>query len=543
VRDLTPLPGISAQIDLVSPSRPQEVLVMLNDRDVRWFDAWIIDIATGDRELAWTNTQGFEALGFDWLYRPRWGRVSDPKGGSRYQDLTSGQPEPWLHVPYADEISTYATQFNMANTHVHMVSSVGRNTSALLRIDWQTKAEELIAQHPQADIQQYLAGQATGEVLAVLADPLRGDWFHIAEELRPDFALLRQQLGGFEIAVNSQSTDDSHWTVIAHKAEQPATYFHFDRRQGSVTEICRARPALRHAKLAPMQSFDGLSRDGRRLPCYLTLPLEVSGERPEKPLPMVLVVHGGPWGRDSYGYNRAHQWLANRGYAVLSANYRGSTGFGKAFVEAATREHGRKMFEDLLDMVEWAIRQGIADRSKVAIYGASYGGYSSFLGATFAPDVFCCSIPVVGISNLQTLLENMPPYWAGFADFMFASYGDPRTDEGRALLAERSPIHKVGQVSKPLLIFHGLNDVRCKVAESESFVAAMQAKNIPGLFVVFPDEGHGVHLPGNAIAETAITEAFLARHLGGQLEPMGDDLTNSSYEVRAGRDIFDSLIS
>jgi len=283
-----------------------------------------------------------------------------------------------------------------------------------------------------------------------------------------------------------------------------------------------------------MQTIEGKSRDGLRLASYLTLPAHIGAARPEKPLPMVLVVHGGPWSRDGFGYRGDHQWLANRGYAVLSVNYRGSTGFGKAFVAASEKQHARKMHDDLIDMVEWAVAEGIAQEDKIAIFGGSYGGYASFVGATFTPEVFCCAIPVVGISNLQTLLESLPPYWAGFAEYMYRSYGDPRTEEGRALLAERSPIHKVANIKRPMLIFHGANDVRCKVAESDSIVAAMQARNIPAIYVVYPDEGHGFAKPANRLSYIAMTEAFLAQHLGGAFEPIGNDLEGSSHQIRAG---------
>jgi acylaminoacyl-peptidase len=285
-----------------------------------------------------------------------------------------------------------------------------------------------------------------------------------------------------------------------------------------------------------MQVVNTRSRDGLNLVSYLTLPADVTSDRPPKPLPMVLIVHGGPWGRDMFAYRPDHQWLADRGYAVLSVNYRASTGFGKAFVAASEKEHARNMHNDLLDVVAWAVKEGIAQKDKVAIFGVSYGGYASFVAATFTPDVFCCHVPVVGISDLKTLLESMPPYWAGFAAYMYRSYGDPRTEEGRRLLAERSPINKVENIGKPMLIFHGANDVRCKVAESDTIVAAMRAKNIPVSYVVYPDEGHGFAKPANRLSYIAMTEGFFARHLGGVCEPAGNDLDGSSHEVRAGAD-------
>jgi dipeptidyl aminopeptidase/acylaminoacyl peptidase len=298
---------------------------------------------------------------------------------------------------------------------------------------------------------------------------------------------------------------------------------------------------LKGYRLAPMHAVETKSRDGLTLVSYLTLPAEVENVRPPKPLPMVLIVHGGPWARDIFGYRGDHQWLADRGYAVLSVNYRGSTGFGKAFIAASEKEHARKIHDDLIDMVEWAIEQGIAQRDKIAIFGKSYGGLASFVGATFTPEVFCCAVPVVGISNLQTLLESMPPYWAGFAENMYRSFGDPRTEEGRKLLAERSPINKVENIKRPMLIFHGANDVRCKVTESDTIVAAMLAKNIPVTYIVYPDEGHGFNKPPNRISYIAIAEAFFARHLGGACEAIVEDLEGSSHEVRAGADILTDL--
>jgi dipeptidyl aminopeptidase/acylaminoacyl peptidase len=201
------------------------------------------------------------------------------------------------------------------------------------------------------------------------------------------------------------------------------------------------------------------------------------------------------------------------------------------------RRLGKRMHDDLIDMVECAIGEGIAQRDKVAIFGLSYSGLAAFIGAMFTPEVFCCSVPIVGITNLQTLLESMPAHWAGFAEFMYRSYGDPRTPEGRALLAEHSPIHKVDRINKPMLIFHGANDVRCKIAESDTIVEAMRAKNIPVTYVVYPDEGHGFQKPPNRLSFIAIAEAFFARHLGGACEPVGRDFEGSSHEVRAGAEI------
>jgi dipeptidyl aminopeptidase/acylaminoacyl peptidase len=541
VRDLTPLANISVQLSLWSLDAPGDIVVKINDRDVRWHDLYRIDLATGKRTLIWENTEELLNIHLDWHLRPRHARSNAPDGGSRLWRIEGTTLRPWRDVPYEDMLTTWAGIFNRSNERLLLLTSMGRETAAYYWHDWNTGRETLIAEHPKADCSHLILHPTTYEVDAVGVTAAQREWVYVAPSIAAEFALLRKRLAGFEFSVESQTDDNRRWIVTAHKAEQPATYFLLDRDKQSLTELFRARPALAPYRLAPMQTIQARSRDGLDLVSYLTLPAHIEGDRPPEPLPMVLVVHGGPWSRDIYGYRGDHQWLADRGYAVLSVNYRGSTGFGKAFIAASEKQHAAKMHDDLLDMVTWAIREGIAQGDKVAIFGASYGGLAAFIGATFTPDVFCCCVPVVGITNLRTLLESMPPYWAGFAEFMYRSYGDPRTPEGRALLAERSPINKVDRIEKPMLIFHGANDVRCKIAESDTIVAAMQAKSIPVTYVVYPDEGHGFQKPPNRLSYIAIAEAFFARHLGGACEPVNRDFDGSSHEVRAGADILSGI--
>jgi dipeptidyl aminopeptidase/acylaminoacyl peptidase len=281
------------------------------------------------------------------------------------------------------------------------------------------------------------------------------------------------------------------------------------------------------------------SRDGLELVSYLSLPpgSDPDGDGvPDAPVPLVLDVHGGPWSRDGWGFNPTHQWLANRGYAVLSVNYRGSTGFGKEFINAANGEWAGKMHDDLLDAVDWAVEQGIAERDKVAIMGGSYGGYATLVGLTFTPEVFACGVDIVGPSSLLTLIKNVPPYWAPFMPVMKLRVGDWTTEEGRAELAERSPLTHVAKIVRPLLIGQGANDPRVTQLEADQIVAAMEEKKIPVTYALYPDEGHGFARPENSKSFNAVTEAFLAEHLGGRYEPMGGDLEGSSLHVPAGVD-------
>jgi len=271
------------------------------------------------------------------------------------------------------------------------------------------------------------------------------------------------------------------------------------------------------------------------------LPVEADARgngKASHPVPLVLFVHGGPWGRDDYGYNAYHQWLANRGYAVLSVNFRASTGFGKAFVNAGDLQWGRKMHDDLLDAVDWAVRQGITSRDKVAIMGGSYGGYATLAGVTMTPDAFACGVDIVGPSNLVTLLNSIPPYWQSIRAQLITRMGDPATEQGRNILHERSPLTYADKIVKPLLIGQGKNDPRVNVAESEQIVKAMQAKNIPVTYVLYPDEGHGFRRPENNTSFNAVAEEFLGNKcLGGRVEAIGGDFAGSSITVPVGADL------
>jgi acylaminoacyl-peptidase len=385
-----------------------------------------------------------------------------------------------------------------------------------------------------------LTDPRTDEVTAVSAEYLRREWIAIGADTGRDVTMLERELGG-TVDIESMSDDNTLWIAAVGRPDSPWAWHLLDRRTGKLKKLFSMRPKFDTISLPPLHSVTIRSRDGLELVCYLTLPATETGPRPVRPLPMLLEVHGGPWMRDGWSYNKYIQWYANRGYAVLQVNYRGSTGFGKAFTNAGDREWAGKMHDDLIDAVNWAIAEGIADPQHIAICGGSYGGYAAFVGATFTPDVFCCSVPIVGISNLETMLANPPPYWAAYYEQECHRVGDPRTPEGVALLKARSPLHRAGDITKPMLIGHGANDVRCKVAEADQIVAAMTAKNIPVIYVVFPDEGHGFARPENNIAFNAIMEVFLAHHVGGRFEPLGDDLAASSCEIRVGASILRDL--
>jgi dipeptidyl aminopeptidase/acylaminoacyl peptidase len=539
-RDLTPLGGVQAQVLGITPRRRNLVAVGLNDRDRSWHDLWHIDITTGERRLVRENRDEVSGYLIDRDLRPRLVTRSQSDGGDVVYAVRGERLdtlEPVLTIPFADSLTTGPQHLTDDGKAYYLMSSVGRDRSALFRVDFATGAQTLVAEHAKADIGSVLADPKSLEVAAVSATYVRQEWIAVDPRAGADLAWLKEEIRA-DFGIVSQTEDGTRWTVAGASPERPAAYYLFDRGERRLTPLFTARPRLERYTLAPMHGHVLRSRDGLDLVSYLTLPAGERGPRPARPLPMVLSVHGGPWARDDYGYDPEHQWLANRGYAVLSVNYRGSTGFGKGFLNAGDLEWGRKMHDDLIDAVAWATAEGIAERGRVAIFGASYGGYAALVGATFTPEAFCAAVSIVGPSNLETFMASIPPYWVSAYENLVRRIGDPRTEAGRELLRSRSPLNRVGAISKPLLILQGANDPRVKQAESDQIVAAARARGLPVSYVLYPDEGHGFAIPANRISSYAIVEAFLARHLGGaRFEPFGADLDGANLEVQGAEHV------
>ncbi len=408
-------------------------------------------------------------------------------------------------------------------------------------MDASSGERELLAESSKADVSSVLTDPKSDAVQAVAINYLREQWTPIGDAIAADLKLL-QAIGPGEVGVNSRTLDDKTWVVTYSAAETPSVYYRYDRgsnKPGKLTKLFSARPELAGKPLVPMWPQEIETRDGLTMVSYLTLPKDADTNndgKADQPVPMVMLVHGGPWARDTYGYNGMVQWLANRGYAVLQVNFRASTGFGKAYTNAGDGEWADKMHNDLLDAVAWAVKHGVTKADEVAIMGGSYGGYATLAGLTFTPDAFKCGVDIVGPSNLNTLLSTVPAYWASFYEQLAKRMGDPRTEEGRAWLQERSPLTHADKINKPLLIGQGANDPRVKQAESDQIIAAMTAKDIPVTYVLFPDEGHGFQRPENAKAFNAVTEAFLGECLGGRVQPIGKDFNGSSITVPQGAD-------
>lgn len=535
--DLTPLEGIQAQLVGLSHKRPEFALVGLNDREPEWHDLYLIDIRTGERKLVERNEQGFAGYLEDLELQPRIAVKLLAEGGELYRRTPQGW-EAFLRYGQADSLTTTPIVVEGDGKTALLLSSVDRDKAALVRIDLSTGAQEVLAESERADVSGVWIEPKSRRPQAYAVEYLTTEMRPLTPQAGKDIAALSAALGP-QFQVVSRTLDDRRWVVVVDDPVKALSTHLYERDTGRVVKLFDQRPELANAPLQPMWPLEIRSRDGLILPSYLTLPpgSDPNGKgRPEKPVPLVLNVHGGPWARDGYGFNAEHQWLANRGYAVLSVNYRGSTGFGKSFVNAGDREWAASMHDDLLDAVEWAVREKVTTADAVAIYGGSYGGYATLVGLTFTPERFACGVDIVGPSNLMTLLESVPPYWKSFYEELARRVGDPRTEEGRKFLAERSPLTYVERIKKPLLIAQGANDPRVKKAESDQIVEAMREKDLPVTYVLYPDEGHGFARPQNRLSFYAIAEGFLSQCLGGRFEPVGKDFDGSSLQVLEGEE-------
>lgn len=538
-RTLTPFEN--TRVDLVggSESIRDKILVGLNNRDPQFHDVHLLDLNTGDLTLVIENNSyaGFMA---DDTLTVRMALRQNEAGGTDYFRVEGNvvEEEPFTSTAMEDSLTTSPAGYTHDGSILYWLDSRDRNTAALIAEDTATGQRKVIAEDEQADIGGTIRNKKTGIVQAYSVNYLKTEWTALDPDLADALQWLRTQLKG-EFGISSRTDDEMTWIVWNDPLTGPIATYVFDRQARTLTPFYVTRPELDGAPLQPMHPVEIESRDGLTLVSYLTLPpgSDSDGDGvPDAPLPMVLLVHGGPWARDGFGFNSHHQMLANRGYAVLSVNFRGSTGFGKQFLNAANKQWGLKMHDDLIDATDWAINRGIAQADKVAIMGGSYGGYATLAGLAFTPEKFACGVDIVGPSNLETLLATIPPYWAPMVKIFHERMGNPGTDEGLAMLKAASPLYKADQITKPLLIAQGANDPRVKQSESDQIVGAMKDAGIPVTYVLYPDEGHGFARPENNIAFFAIAENFLAECIGGRAEPLGEVLNPSTAQILEGAD-------
>jgi dipeptidyl aminopeptidase/acylaminoacyl peptidase len=540
VHDLTPVERIAARIEAISEHFPDEILVGINDRDQRFFhDIYRVNIETGDRRMVQQNP-GFGGFLIDEQFQVRFAVTTSESGGMLI--LRRDDAGEWVEsesIDAVDAMTTSPVGFDESGNLLYWIDSRGRDTSALVSVDLKSGARQLLAEDPRADLGSVLVDPAQKHVQAASFTYARTEWKVLDPAIQPDFDFLRTVAPG-ELQITSRSLDDRRWTVAYLVDSGPARFYLYEREpKRAIRYLFSSNSVLESLPLVPMNAVTIPTRDQLELVAYLSLPKESDPRqtgRPAQPVPMVLSVHGGPWARDEWGYDPEHQLWANRGYAVLAVNYRGSTGFGKSFINRANQQWAGTMHDDLVDAVQWAIEQKIAQPDKVAIMGGSYGGYATLVGLTLTPRLFACGVDIVGPSNLVTLLENPPPYWMPQMPVMKLRVGDVATEEGRRFLESRSPLFHVDKIERPLLIAQGANDPRVKRVEADQIVAAMRQRSIPVTYMLFLDEGHGFAIPENRFAFYAVTEAFLQQHLGGRAEPMQGAFTGSNFEVPEGAD-------
>ena len=535
ILDLTPFEGVQARFQAVSDKIPGEVMIGLNNRNPEYHDLYRVNIETGNLTQVLENTE-FSSFDTDDRFKIHMATNMTPDGGQEVFRLTRDGWESFMKIGMEDALSTGATGFNKANDAAYWVDSRDRDTAAFYTLNLTTGNKTLIAEDPQADFGGAMSHPTEKNIQAVAFYYQRLHWKVIDPSIAQDMEYLSSLEDG-DMSVVSRSMDDMIWIVVYTVDDGPARYYYYDHGKKQARFLFTDREKLQGQPLAKMMPVIIKSRDGLDMVSYYTLPhdSDKNGDGlPEHPLPMVLYVHGGPWSRDAWGFDSTHQWLANRGYAVLSVNYRSSTGFGKSFINAGNLEWGKKMHDDLIDAVNWSVQQKIADPEKIAIMGGSYGGYAALAGLTFTPRTFACGVDIVGPSNLITLMETIPPYWKPEIEQFTKRVGDFRTETGRKMLQERSPLNYVERIERPLLIGQGANDPRVKQNESDQIVKAMQAKGLPVTYVLYADEGHGFARPENRLSFYAIAEAFLAEHLGGSFQPIGQDFAGANLTVPAG---------
>jgi dipeptidyl aminopeptidase/acylaminoacyl peptidase len=513
-RDLTPTKGVKAIIVKTSSRRPREILVGLNDTNPQLHDAYLLDLTTGALTKTWTNP-GMVGFVADDDLQVRAAIAPQPDGGMTLlvRDHTDDDAwRPLLDIDFDDAMSTQPLAFSADGTLLVCVTSCDAETAELVQFDLATSTKHVLTSDPVFDVAQVSLHPATHEPRIAFIQRERLHARVLDPGIEGDIAVL-EELDGGDFTIVSTDQADTTWVIATVHDAGPIRYHLYDRASRTSTPLFTHQPQLERYQLAAMQPFSIAARDGLALSGYLTFP----AGRPRRNLPAVLLVHGGPWHRDTWGYHPEAQWLANRGYLCIQVNFRGSTGYGKQFLAKGNREWGNRMHDDLVDTLAYAISQGWVDPARVGIYGASFGGYAALIGAAFTPDTFAAAVTLCGPVNIKTLIDAIPPYWVPLRAQFATRIGDPDTEAD--LLWSRSPLSRVEDIRSPILIGQGANDPRVPTTEAEQLVAALQANNIAHDYLLYPDEGHGLVKAPNRLDFYAATERFLSQHLGGAHEP------------------------
>lgn len=535
ITDITPFEKIRASIFGSSLEYPSLLMIGLNNRNPNYHDIYQYNLDSGELKLILKNDQYASFVinkKLDIVYASI---MYQDSGNVEFFDISNlAQPRSFLKIPSDDISTTDIIGFNRIGDKLYYADSRNRNLAGLFEFNTKDDTTKLLAQNPSADLADIILNPLTGEFEGYSVEYIKNETIITDDLLKIDVDLLKSREKG-ELHLVSRPLKDNKWIVAYTTDTGPIKYYLFDRsnKESKFLFVNNSALANEESKLSPMEGLVIKSRDGLNLVSYLTLPKsKLTDNKLAQPLPLVLIVHGGPRTRDGWGYNPQHQWLADRGYAVLSVNYRSSTGFGKSFIKAGNSQWAAKMHDDLIDAVNWAVDKGYADKNNVAIFGGSYGGYAALVGLTFTPDFFVCGVDIVGPSNLETLINSIPSYWLPFRKSLIDMIGgDPDTQQGIEFLKSRSPLSFVSNIKKPLLIGQGTNDPRVKQAESDQIVAAMKANKIPGTYILYPDEGHGFAKPNNRMSFYAMAEEFMGNCMNMPYQEVGNAVKNSSAVV------------
>lgn len=516
-RALTDYKGVRTLIYDVPKADPDVLYVGLNDRDKAWHDLYKVSISTGQKTLLRQNNAQDRITGwiFDWDGKPQLATRANADGSNELLLVNGNDLKPVYKTGPFEEFNVYA--FDKANQQVYMSTNKGdRDLQELVLFNPQTGSETLVEKDPKnkVDFGNAVFSEKNRSLIYTSYNNEKEELYWKDKGYEADYALMKKRLPGMVITLNNATDDENKWLVSAYSDTEPGSVYLFDRATKKLTLQYTPRPDIPRAALSPMIAVRYPSSDGLEIPAYLTLPKGSTG----KNLPLIVFPHGGPWARDAWGYNSYAQFLANRGYAVLMPNFRGSTGYGKTFLDAGNNQWGDKMQDDLTWGVKYLVKEGIADPKKVGIMGGSYGGYATLAGVTFTPDVYAAAVDIVGPSNLNTLLNSIPPYWESFRKTFHLRMGDPSTEEGKAQLVRQSPLTHADKIKTPLMVVQGANDPRVNQAESEQIVNALRKRGFPVQYILAPDEGHGFARPDNNMAMLAAAEKFLASYLGGRYQ-------------------------
>jgi dipeptidyl aminopeptidase/acylaminoacyl peptidase len=515
-RNLTDVKGVRAQIYATPRTEPDFIYVGLNDRDKAWHDLYKVRISTGERTLVRQNTERIVGWAFDLKDKLRLAIRAADNGDT---EILRVDEKGFTKVYSCNVFETCGpVRFHKDGQRVYFQTNKGAGADLvkLTLFDPATSKEEMVESDPlnRVDLGDVIFSDLTDELISTTYEDERERVYWKNKAFEADYKWLQKQLPGKEIALGSSTKDETLFLIAAYSDTEPGERYLFDRKAKKLTLQYKSRERLTRDYLAPMKPVRYKSSDGMEIPAFLTLP---KGVEP-KNLPVVIHPHGGPWFRDSWGYNTFAQFYANRGYAVLQPNFRGSTGYGKKFIDAGNKQWGDKMQDDITWGVKYLIEQGIADPKKVGIMGGSYGGYATLAGVTFTPDLYAAAVDYVGPSSLITLLENIPPYWEAGRQLFYQRMGDPNTPEGKAQLERQSPINHAQKIKTPLLVVQGQNDPRVTKREADAIVIALRDRGFPVEYINAPDEGHGFAKPVNNMAMIAATEKFFAKFLGGRYQ-------------------------